>query len=43
MFENSDVAHILAYSIIQLHTDAHNPTIKPKDKMKKRNFVRINK
>ncbi len=43
VFGHPDEAHILAYSIIQLHTDAHSEKIKKHDKMTKAQFVKINK
>jgi len=39
VFPNKDIAFILAFSIIMLNTDAHNPAIAPKDKMTKEQFI----
>ncbi|XP_020551182.1 brefeldin A-inhibited guanine nucleotide-exchange protein 5 isoform X2 [Sesamum indicum] len=41
LFKNADTAYVLAYAVIMLNTDAHNPTVWPK--MSKSDFVRINK
>ena len=35
---SSDVAYVLAYSVVMLNTDAHNPQVKKK--MTKADFVR---
>ena len=43
VFPTADTAFILAYSIIMLHTDAHNPNIKPEKKMSKENFLKNNR
>lgn len=43
VFPTADCAFILAYSIIMLHTDAHNPNIKPEKKMTKESFLRNNR
>lgn len=43
IFPNADTAFILAYSVIMLHTDAHNPNIKPEKKMTKDAFVSNNR
>jgi len=43
VFPSADTAFILAYSIIMLHTDAHNPNIKPEKKMTKDSFLRNNR
>ncbi|XP_031256027.1 brefeldin A-inhibited guanine nucleotide-exchange protein 5 isoform X3 [Pistacia vera] len=40
LFKNADTAYILAYSVIMLNTDAHNPMVWPK--MSKSDFVRMN-
>ncbi|CAA2998750.1 brefeldin A-inhibited guanine nucleotide-exchange 5 [Olea europaea subsp. europaea] len=40
LFKNADTAYILAYAVIMLNTDAHNPMVWPK--MSKSEFVRIN-
>lgn len=37
-----DAAYILAFSIILLNTDAHNPAVPDKDKMTKAGFVKNN-
>lgn len=39
VFPNKDIAFILAFSIIMLNTDAHNPAIATKDKMTKEQFI----
>ncbi len=41
VFANADAAYVLAYSVIMLHTDAHNATIK--NKMSKDEFIRNNR
>jgi Sec7-like guanine-nucleotide exchange factor len=40
---SADTAFILAYAIIMLHTDAHNPNIKPEKKMSKASFLKNNR
>ncbi|KAJ4813394.1 Brefeldin A-inhibited guanine nucleotide-exchange protein 5 [Rhynchospora pubera] len=40
LFNNADTAYVLAYSVIMLNTDAHNPMVWPK--MSKADFVRMN-
>lgn len=40
LFKNADTAYILAYAVIMLNTDAHNPMVFPK--MTKAEFVRMN-
>ncbi|KAG6547191.1 hypothetical protein Mapa_011443 [Marchantia paleacea] len=40
LFTNADTAYVLAYAVIMLNTDAHNPMVWPK--MSKADFVRIN-
>ncbi|KAL2555467.1 HOPM interactor 7 [Forsythia ovata] len=40
LFKNADTAYILAYAVIMLNTDAHNPMVWPK--MSKSEFIRIN-
>ncbi|KAJ0966984.1 hypothetical protein J5N97_023901 [Dioscorea zingiberensis] len=40
LFENADTAYVLAYAVIMLNTDAHNPMVWPK--MSKADFVRMN-
>eukprot|EP00891_Asterochloris_glomerata_P002829 jgi/Astpho2/2829/e_gw1.00050.8.1_t len=40
-FKSADVAYVLAYSVIMLNTDAHNPQVKVK--MSKQEFVRNNR
>jgi len=42
-FRHSDTAFKLAYSVIMLNTDAHNPAIKASRKMTKEQFVRNNR
>jgi hypothetical protein len=38
-FPNKDVAFVVAFSLIMLNTDAHNPAILAKDKMTKEQFI----
>lgn len=40
LFANADTAYVLAYAVIMLNTDAHNPMVWPK--MSKADFVRMN-
>lgn len=40
LFKNADTAYVLAYAVILLNTDAHNPMVWPK--MSKSDFVRMN-
>ena len=40
LFKNADTAYILAYAVIMLNTDAHNPMVT--NKMTKSDFVRMN-
>jgi brefeldin A-inhibited guanine nucleotide-exchange protein len=40
-FRSADVAYVLAYSVIMLNTDAHNPGVK--NKMTKADFLRNNR
>ncbi|KAM7505722.1 hypothetical protein LguiB_004626 [Lonicera macranthoides] len=40
LFKNADTAYVLAYAVIMLNTDAHNPMVWPK--MSKADFIRIN-
>lgn len=40
LFKNADTAYVLAYAVIMLNTDAHNPMVWPK--MSKSDFVRLN-
>jgi len=40
LFNNADTAYVLAYAVIMLNTDAHNPMVWPK--MSKSDFVRMN-
>lgn len=40
LFKNADTAYILAYAVIMLNTDAHNPMVWPK--MSKADFIRMN-
>lgn len=41
IFPNPDCAYVLAFSIIMLNTDSHNPAVK--NKMTKRQFVTLNR
>lgn len=40
LFKNADTAYVLAYAVILLNTDAHNPMVWPK--MSKPDFIRMN-
>lgn len=40
LFKNADTAYVLAYAVIMLNTDAHNPMVWPK--MSKDDFTRMN-
>lgn len=40
LFKNADTAYVLAYAVIMLNTDAHNPMVWPK--MSKLDFIRMN-
>ncbi|KAL9245303.1 hypothetical protein vseg_018969 [Gypsophila vaccaria] len=40
-FSSADTAYVLAYSIIMLNTDAHNPTVK--EKMSAQDFIKNNR
>uniref|UniRef100_A0A2P2KPC1 Brefeldin A-inhibited guanine nucleotide-exchange protein 5 n=4 Tax=Rhizophora mucronata TaxID=61149 RepID=A0A2P2KPC1_RHIMU len=40
LFKNADTAYVLAYAVIMLNTDAHNPMVWPK--MSKSDFLRMN-
>ncbi|XP_076950477.1 brefeldin A-inhibited guanine nucleotide-exchange protein 5-like [Bidens hawaiensis] len=40
LFKSPDTAYVLAYAVIMLNTDAHNPMVWPK--MSKSDFVRMN-
>ncbi|KAG2293006.1 hypothetical protein Bca52824_039675 [Brassica carinata] len=40
LFKNADTAYVLAYAVIMLNTDAHNPMVWPK--MSKSDFIRMN-
>jgi brefeldin A-inhibited guanine nucleotide-exchange protein len=43
VFPSADTAFILAFSVIMLNTDLHNPSIKPERRMTQAGFVRNNK
>ena len=43
VFPSSDTAFILAFSVIMLNTDLHNPSIKPERRMTVDSFVRNNR
>ena len=43
VFQSADTAFILAFSVIMLQTDLHNPNIKPEKKMTVDMFIRNNK
>ena len=38
-----DCVHVLSFATIILNTDAHNPNVKKKNKMKKEQFVKMNR
>lgn len=40
LFKNADTAYVLAYAVIMLNTDAHNPVVSTR--MSKADFVRMN-
>ncbi|XP_022146951.1 brefeldin A-inhibited guanine nucleotide-exchange protein 5 isoform X2 [Momordica charantia] len=40
LFKNADTAYVLAYAVIMLNTDAHNPMVWPK--MSRPDFIRMN-
>ncbi len=42
-FPNADTAFVLAYAVIMLNTDAHNPNVKPEKKMTKNGFISNNR
>lgn len=41
-FANQDAVYVLAFSVIMLNTDAHNPAIKKQNKMSKAQFLQNN-
>ena len=41
VFPSADTAFILAFAVIMLQTDLHNPNIKPEKKMTEDSFVAI--
>jgi len=43
VFPNADTAFILAFSVIMLNTDLHNPSIKPERRMTLESFLRNNR
>ena len=43
VFPSADVAFVLAFSVIMLQTDLHNPAIKEEKKMTKDGFRRNNR
>lgn len=43
VFPNADTAFILAFSVIMLNTDLHNPSIKPEKRMTLESFIRNNR
>ena len=43
VFPNADTAFILAFSVIMLNTDLHNPSIKPERRMTVESFIRNNR
>ena len=43
VFPSADTAFILAFSVIMLNTDLHNPSIKPERRMTMESFIRNNR
>uniref|UniRef100_A0A7S3DGR3 Uncharacterized protein n=1 Tax=Palpitomonas bilix TaxID=652834 RepID=A0A7S3DGR3_9EUKA len=43
IFKSEDAAYTLAFSVIMLNTDAHNPSIPPERKMTKQQFINNNR
>jgi brefeldin A-inhibited guanine nucleotide-exchange protein len=43
VFPSADTAFILAFAVIMLQTDLHNPNIKPEKKLTQEGFVKMNK
>jgi brefeldin A-inhibited guanine nucleotide-exchange protein len=43
IFPSADTAFILAFAVIMLQTDLHNPNIKPEKKLTQEGFVKMNK
>jgi len=43
VFPSADTAFILAFSVIMLNTDLHNPSIKPEKRMTMESFIRNNR
>jgi len=43
VFPSADTAFILAFAVIMLQTDLHNPNIKPEKKLNEDTFVKMNK
>ncbi|XP_013083903.2 brefeldin A-inhibited guanine nucleotide-exchange protein 1-like isoform X2 [Biomphalaria glabrata] len=43
IFASADTAYVLAFSIIMLTTDLHNPQVKPSSKMTKEQYIRMNR
>jgi brefeldin A-inhibited guanine nucleotide-exchange protein len=43
VFPSADTAFILAFSVIMLNTDLHNPSIKPEKRMTRDGFIRNNR
>ena len=43
VFPSADVAFILAFSVIMLNTDLHNPNLKEDRRMTKEGFIRNNR
>jgi Sec7-like guanine-nucleotide exchange factor len=41
--KHQDTAFILAFSIVMLNTDQHNPSIKPEKKMKVEDYIKMNR
>ncbi|BFY99374.1 hypothetical protein BsWGS_02414 [Bradybaena similaris] len=43
IFASADTAYVLAFSVIMLTTDLHNPQVKPSSKMTKEQYIRMNR
>ncbi|XP_059144360.1 brefeldin A-inhibited guanine nucleotide-exchange protein 1-like isoform X2 [Physella acuta] len=43
IFASADTAYVLAFSVIMLTTDLHNPQVKPSSKMTKEQYIKMNR
>ncbi|RUS86770.1 hypothetical protein EGW08_005493, partial [Elysia chlorotica] len=43
IFASADTAYVLAFSVIMLTTDLHNPQVKANHKMTKEQYIRMNR